>query len=131
MTGAAGIAGPSRGLGAGPGRLTLAALSVLLAGCIAGGDGGGDLYAGLTERDVDLAVETLQSALEGQPNGTPARWENTESGNGGAIEPVNAYVTTGGYACRDYIERLRVEGREGRYRNTACRDESGRWVWVG
>lgn len=109
----------------------LAAVALLLGGCMTGGSGGPDLYADLTERDVDLAVQTLQSVLESQPNGAASRWENEASGNAGAIEPVNAYVTTGGYACRDYIERLEVEGRKARYRNTACRDDSGRWVWIG
>lgn len=109
----------------------LATVALLLGGCMTGGGGGPDLYADLTQSDVDLAVQTLQSALESQPNGAARRWVNEASGNAGAIEPVNAYVTTGGYACRDYIERLEVEGRKARYRNTACRDDSGRWVWIG
>jgi surface antigen len=103
-----------------------------LAGCTVGsGLADADLYDALTDRDVALAVDTLQQALEVRPNGEAVTWRNEASGHAGSIEPVSTWVTTGGYACRAYVERLQVDGREGRFRNTACRDEDGRWVWVG
>jgi surface antigen len=115
-------------------RIVVMATAVLgLAACTVGGGplGGDDLYASMTDEDVSLAVQTMQKALEDRPDGSPALWRNDTSGNAGAIEPVSTYVTTGGYACREYVERLEVDGQQARYRNTACRDDTGRWVWVG
>jgi surface antigen len=111
--------------------LVAAAAAIGLAGCTVGGRGDGDVYTAMTDQDVDLAVQTLQKALEERPNGVPAAWRNDASGNAGTIEPVATWVTTGGYPCRDYVERLRVDGTEARFRNTACRDDEGRWVWLG
>lgn len=110
----------------------LAVVVTASAGCTVsqGQFGDTDLYGAMTDQDVQLAVRALQQALEERPNGLPVAWRNDASGNAGTIEPVSTYVTTGGYPCRDYVEELRIDGREASVRNTACRDDDGRWVWV-
>jgi surface antigen len=88
------------------------------------------LYAALTDRDVALAVETMQEALERHGNNDALAWANDDTGNGGAITPLATFVTTGGYPCRRYVEQLEVSGRSGRYEHVACRNEDGDWVWI-
>lgn len=88
------------------------------------------LYAALSDRDVALAVDTMQDALERNGNHDTLAWANDETGNGGTITPLATFVTTGGYPCRRYLEELDVRGESGRYEHVACRNEDGDWVWV-
>ncbi len=89
-----------------------------------------ELYDGMSESDVALAVEAMRTALEFNQAEEGVDWANSESGNRGEIVPRRTFVTDLGVFCRDYDEHLLVGGRDGVVRNTACRSDDGDWVWT-
>jgi surface antigen len=88
------------------------------------------LYTQLTQSDIERAGAVLQDTLETANNGVTGDWRNPETGHSGAITPVTTLQTDQGVFCRRYDETLRVAGRQETYRQTACRTDEGRWVWV-
>lgn len=89
-----------------------------------------ELYDGMTEGDVAMAVEAMRTALETKQAEEGVDWANSESGNQGKIIPRRTFVTDLGVFCRDYDEHLKVGARDGVIRNTACRSDDGDWVWT-
>jgi len=122
-------------------------LGVALVGCTQSGDNplsavaegmqnlgdrvtGDSLHDEMTDQDVELAVATMQRALDTRPNGGTMSWTNADSGNSGVIRPIDAVMTEGGYPCRRYEERLTVDARTASYESRACRNDAGRWIWL-
>lgn len=103
------------------------ALSFGLAACQTTASVPFDLYELMSDMDVELAVETMQLALETGSDGAVARWNNPETGNSGAVRPTRTYQTEGGYFCRDFEELLNVKGNVATYDNHACRADDGIW----
>ncbi len=89
-----------------------------------------ELYDGMTEDDVALAVAAMRMALETKNAEEGVEWANSTTGNQGTIVPRRTFVTDLGAFCRDYDEHLRVGGRDGVVRNTACRSDDGDWIWT-
>lgn len=112
----------------------LALSGLLVSACVATGVQStaeiGELYGQMTERDIDLAAATLQQTLENRGNGQAGSWTNQESGHSGSIQPVETFQTDQGVYCRRYRETLSVAGATDSYRQTACRNDDGRWVWI-
>lgn len=108
--------------------------SLPLAGCLGLGEaqeGPADLYAALGDDDVALAAATMQQGLENERQGGTATWQNPASGHRGSITPRDTFVSESGHFCRVYDEELAfADGRSGTIVNTACRDHSGRWIWL-
>ncbi|MEQ9813302.1 MAG: hypothetical protein RLO50_11015 [Azospirillaceae bacterium] len=118
------------------GRLAIV-VSVLLGACAT--DGGPSsstapdtgLYAQMGEADIARAGETMQRLLENEPDGASAEWQGGQSGASGRLRLVETFQTDRGTFCRRYDETVTVGGRTESYRRTACRSESGRWLWTG
>lgn len=87
-------------------------------------------YDLLTDQDIELAVATMQQALETRGDGDNVRWENADSGNSGAVTPVATFVTDKGVFCRNYRETVFISDKQGTSENTSCRDDDGTWAWV-
>jgi surface antigen len=87
-------------------------------------------YAVMSEADVAAASRTVQRTLETAPDGDPGRWADAGSGSGGTVQPLRTFITGDGRVCRDYEETLSIGGSTASYRNTACRDDDGYWVWL-
>ena len=81
----------------------------------------------LTPRDVRLADQTLQSALETQRSGRSLSWNNQRDNHRGSITPLRTYKTAEGVYCREYSERIEAGGGVQQIRATACRDRQGQW----
>jgi surface antigen len=84
----------------------------------------------ISDADVREAAATVQLALETRSDNETVAWDNGATGAAGSVTPVRTYVSTGGYFCRQYREEIFVGGRTGDFHNTACRSETGRWVWI-
>jgi len=102
-----------------------------LSGCASSGAGfgGGEppLYQRMSDGDVELADATVQHALDETPSRQPSRWRNPVSGNEGMVTPLRSFKTEDGIYCRRYSELIRVESRQERYEDTACRARDGVW----
>ena len=113
-------------------RSAIIALGMILAlgACTSRLDDQSSLYNQLRDQDVRLAASTLQRSLKQGWNGETLSWRNAATGATGSITPTRTILTSDGSYCRDYDESIVVGGRSGRWRNTACRDERGNWIWV-
>jgi surface antigen len=107
-------------------------LAIVLTLGACAGLGGSDpkLYQALSDSDVQLASRTMQSTLERAPDGATQSWVNKQTGHRGALTPIRTYVTESGSFCREYREELVVGAESGSFYQSACRDETARWVWL-
>ena len=111
-------------------------LAVLVAGCQTIGSAVDritqpDLRAEMSDDDVDMAVATLQSTLESEPDGTAASWANPQTGASGTIMPTRTYQTDNGYYCRNFTETVVMGARTATYDDEACRTDEGIWRLTG
>src|SRR5262245_10866499 len=102
---------------------------------IAGAVIGGALLGGLAgnmldQRDKRLAAEAQQRALESTPTGTPAAWNNPDSGHSGRVTPVRTYQSGGTY-CREFQSDVVIDGKPDKAWGTACRQPDGSWKVQG
>ena len=68
-----------------------------------------------------------QYALENTRTNTSTSWVNPDSGNSGAITPVETYQTSSGEYCREYVQTITVGGERQQAYGTACRQPDGAW----
>jgi surface antigen len=112
-------------------RMTWPLALVLTLGACAGLTGGDPaLYQSLADSAVQLASRTMQSTLEGAPDGSTRTWANEQTGHRGSLTPTRTYISDSGYFCREYHEELVVGAKSGSFYHAACRDENARWVWL-
>ena len=81
----------------------------------------------LTNKDMAIADQAVQQALETHTSGVTLTWRNIDNGHAGSITPIRTYKTKSGYFCRVYTEAVNVAGTTRRYQETACRDRDGVW----
>jgi surface antigen len=112
-------------------RLLWPLTMVLMLGACAGLTGSDStLYQSLADSDVKLASRTMQSTLEGAPDGATRSWANEQTGHRGSLTPTRTYVSDSGQFCREYREELVVGAQSGSFYHAACRDGNARWVWL-
>ena len=108
-----------------------ALILVVLVGMFGYSLAGGEEYGALLDSTEEMAMtETLSYALEYNPTYQESSWVNPDSGNSGAIVPVNTYVNESGLYCREYIQTINIGGEEQRGYGTACRRPDGTWMIV-
>jgi surface antigen len=86
-----------------------------------------DIRAELNNRDLILAKNAEQSALEG---GDGQKWSNADNGHFGEVR-LGAPVNRGRARCQTYVHIVHSSTREVKVSTTACRDPSGRWASLG
>lgn len=111
----------------GGGRGTLVAVAVgTLAGALIGQGIGQSL-----DRADRLAMErNAQYSLENTRTQTTTTWVNPDSGNSGAITPIDTYQSRSGQYCREYIQTVNIAGQQQQAYGTACRQQDGTWLVV-
>jgi surface antigen len=96
-----------------------------LLGALAGGWVGNQLDA----RDRQYANRAYYDAFEEAPYGSTVTWRNPESGHHGYVTPTRGYERGGSY-CREYSQRIVIDGRSETAYGTACRQPDGTWQVV-
>jgi surface antigen len=121
-------------------KLAGAATALALSGCVTSGglldgftgsfsgDGGPEVFREMTDADVNMANNALDSALESRISGASVAWRNPGSGNEGRVTPLATFRASDGSYCRRYREELLVAGRRARYEDVACRRGRRKWV---
>jgi surface antigen len=104
-------------------------LAALLAGCTTISRDP-QLYAALSDDDVEMAASTVQATLERAPDGVARSWSNAATGHGGSVTPIRTYIASNGRFCREYREVLSLGQAEGRFLHTACRRPDEGWAWL-
>ncbi len=108
-------------LGGGSGRLIATG-----AGAVLGAFLGGEIGSSLDNADQVMARQTAQDAFEKSKTGTTATWRNPDTGHSGSVTPTATYQDNG-TVCRDYEQRIFVDGQQEVLTGTACRNSDGTW----
>ena len=122
LLGAAGGAYAGAHFGKGKGRLVATALGTLLGASI-----GGDIGRSLDRADILYMQRAGHQALEFAPSGATGAWRNPNTGNGGTITPLGAYLTNSGRSCREFRMTVTIGGRLDEAYGIACRSADGTW----
>jgi surface antigen len=122
VAGAAG--GAVLGSNVGKGKGNIAAIA---AGTLLGGLAGNKIGASLDRADMTHYNRSSQQALETAQTNTPVTWRNPDSGNSGTITPTRTFQTSDGTYCREYTQKIVVQGKPAQGYGKACRQADGTW----
>jgi surface antigen len=121
-------------LGAAGGGLIAAAAgggaAGIVGGVLLGGLLGGAIGNALDQRDKQLAYQRQQATLESVPTGQTGTWRNPDTGHYGSYTPTKTYETSSGQYCREYQEKVVIDGKTHSAYGTACRQPDGSWKIV-
>jgi surface antigen len=121
--GAGALAGSQIGSGSG----TIVAVAI---GTLAGALIGQGVGQSLDRADQLMMERNAQYALESTRTNVATTWRNPDTGNYGAITPVETYRTSQGQYCREYTQTVVVGGQARQAYGTACRQPDGSWLIV-
>ncbi|MEO8401329.1 MAG: RT0821/Lpp0805 family surface protein [Gammaproteobacteria bacterium] len=93
------------------------------AGALAGAFIGGAI--GKNMDDTDRLK--MERALESNPIGKPAYWQNQNSGNSYTVVPTQNVTIDGNEYCREYRSTATIAGKKQQVYGTACRQPDGTW----
>jgi surface antigen len=108
--------------GHGGGRFAAIAL-----GTIAGALIGQDIGHSLDEADQMYMKKNAQSSLEKVPSHQTSTWVNPDTGHSGSITPTRTYQNASGEYCREYQQKVIINGVEQEAYGQACRQPDGTW----
>jgi surface antigen len=121
-------------LGAASGGLIAAAAgggaAGIVGGVLLGGLLGGAIGNALDQRDKQMAYQAQQATLERNQIGQAGPWRNPDTGHYGSYTPTKTYETSSGQYCREYQEKVVIDGKTHSAYGTACRQPDGSWKIV-
>jgi surface antigen len=82
--------------------------------------------AGLDARARGMAIEARDRALDAPPGAKPITWTTDDGVASGDVVPGTPFVSAR-RPCRDYVQRIHVDGRTRSERGVACRNSDGTW----
>jgi surface antigen len=115
---AGGVLGAQIGSGAGK---TVATIAGVLVGAGVG------RYIGKSMDESDR-VKTAR-ALETSRDNQSSSWKNPNTGGKYSVKPTKTYQQADGEYCRDFTQKVTIEGKQETATGTACR-RNGRWEIV-
>jgi surface antigen len=121
LLGAVGGALTGANVGKGRGRLVAVA-----AGTVMGAFLGGEIGRSLDPADR-ISIAKAQQHAHFVPVGETIQWSNPESGNHGEIRPLREGRSNGGRYCREYHNRVVINGQSQQAYGVACRQPDGSW----
>ena len=102
----------------------------VLGGAILGGLIGGAIGNRMDAADRREANRATYRALESEPSGTTASWNNPDSSNSGTVTPTRTYLAQNGKYCREFEQTITIGGETQQAYGTACRQPDGKWKVV-
>ncbi|MGC0372040.1 MAG: hypothetical protein DGJ47_000745 [Rickettsiaceae bacterium] len=121
-----GVAGGLLGAQFGGGTGQIAAAGI---GALAGSMIGANVGQTLDNHDREIMRQSSQKALETSPTGSSVKWNNPDSGNYGYITPTKT-IANDGNICREYQQKVIIDGKTQNAYGTACRQSDGSWKIV-
>jgi surface antigen len=116
------LAGTITGDDGGSGKVAAAIIAEMNGGLV-----GGQVGAGMDERDRRIALEAEYRALEHTQSGQPVTWKSDRSGLYGTVVAAQPY-RVGSQDCRQYSHTVFASGQSRNARGTACRNADGSWT---
>jgi surface antigen len=117
-----GLAGAQ--FGHGSGNVAMAALGTLLGAFVGHGVG-----TSLDRADQTAATRAETKAYQA-PIGQSVTWNNPDSGHSGTITPVREGADSLGNYCREFQQKVVIDGQSQSAHGTACRQPDGTWKVV-
>jgi len=102
----------------------------IVGGVLLGGLLGGAIGSALDQRDKQMAYQSQQQGLESLQTGQSGSWRNPDTGHSGSYTPTRTYETSSGQYCREYQEKVVIDGKSSSAYGTACRQPDGSWKIV-
>ena len=112
-------------IGGGRGRVV-----ATVAGSIIGLLAGGEIGKQLDERQRLILASTTDKTLETSRSGTEVPWRDPDSGAYGTVTPRPAYQNARGEYCREYQQKVTIDGKTNSAYGTACRQPDGSWKFA-
>jgi surface antigen len=82
----------------------------------------------IDEEDWRRARAAMGTALDPQGNGSPVRWENTDSGNKGSFAAVGNPFLIKDEICRSFIAMVSLKEPDQWFQGSACRINASEWA---
>ena len=109
-------------VGHGDGRVFATAVGTMV------GAGIGNAIGRNMDKVDRMEMERAQyQAFEYTPSGTSTKWYNPDTGNSGWVKPAPAYKDESGQYCREYQQKVTINGQEQQAYGRACRKPDGSW----
>lgn len=118
--GLGGLAGSQ--IGHGTGRLVATGAGVLLGAWL-----GSEIGRSLDRADRMAIEQSTNQALEYNPDGQRAEWNNPNTGHSGYTTPTRTFENQAGQPCREYQTAVVIGGKTESAYGTACRQSDGSW----
>jgi surface antigen len=126
-TGVGEVAGGLAGKITGSGEVDRGDVAAANIAAMNGGLVGGQIGAGMDERDRRTALEAEYRALEYTQSGQPITWKSSRSNLYGTVVAAQPY-RVGSQDCRQYSHTVFSGGQSRNARGTACRNADGSWT---
>ena len=97
-----------------------------LAGVTLGAFLGNEIGASMDKRDLLMAQNARNLALENNKINSQSAWKNPDSGNSGIIYPTKTYAR-GDQPCREFTQEINIGGKIQTGYGKACRMADGSW----
>lgn len=125
-TGAGAVIGGVLGsnVGSGSGKLWATGAGTLIGALV-----GSEIGKSLDRADRAALQQANEKAMDA-PVGETITWQNPETGHHGSVTPVREGQSESGKYCREYRQRIIVDGREQAGYGTACQQPDGSWKIV-
>ncbi len=101
-----------------------------VAGSIIGLLAGGEIGKQLDERQRLILASTTDKTLEISRSGTEVPWRDPDSGAYGTVTPRPAYQNARGEYCREYQQKVTIDGKTNSAYGRACRQPDGSWKFA-
>jgi surface antigen len=125
-TGAGAVIGGILGSNVGGGKGQLWATG---AGALIGALVGSEIGKSLDRADMQYHQQAQENAYSA-PLNQPITWRNPESGHSGSVTPIREGHTQSGRVCREFQQKIVVDGRTETGVGRACQESNGTWTIV-
>lgn len=85
--------------------------------------------AEFNDQDIEMMLDTLSNTLDNEVDGVEVTWKNPDTGNNGAITPLNS-IDQDGKTCRHTLIKSFSRTFSGSSQYLLCKDEDGKWKVV-
>lgn len=99
------------------------------AGALLGTYLGSEIGKSLDRADKQYMSNAVQGA-QSAPLGEPISWSNPDSGNSGDVTPTKDGYTDSGKYCREFLQKIYIDGKEESAYGVACQQPDGNWKIV-
>ena len=92
-----------------------------------GGQGDVQAWGGDDEEEDWARADEAQERASAAPIGSTITWNNPDTGSSGSVTPRRDGTAANGEYCREFDQRVNINGRSETSYGVACRNNAGVW----